>query len=393
MTPPPELGALSVTATGREGGQTLTVAEAVTRDCQRRIRVDDRPPTITYDQVCSHAAGWLDWPTGGLISGEEGQTVTVVDCLISGANARATGSTLLPAPLQPARSVNLLAYGPATGNGMTVTVNTDGSIHTSYAGGAAWQGVQYELDPSTFTPGDTYTLSVSETLDKTRPIAVTLRFNDKTDTAHNLTVGWSTKPDDQTTLALIPSVSFTLAEGEPLTRVLLLVRASQTGTVQPDFNPPAFDVAALHAQCNEGSTVLPWEKPARTDLAGGHSGVNLWTYPALPYTSNGVAFTRDGNGVRAQGATTAHTWAVLTGQTKLDAGVYMLDGPSTDSVRCYLRSDTTSHGANWRPLSTSGNTVASLPAGTYQTVIEVGSATGPVTVDETITPTLTLVNP
>ncbi|WP_175578381.1 hypothetical protein [Bifidobacterium jacchi] len=263
------MGVLNVTATAVEGGQSLTVAEAVTDGCQRRYRVDDQPPTISYDQVCSHAAGWLDWPDDGMISDREGESVTVVDCLLSGANARATGSTVLPAPLPSAPSVNLLAYGPATGQGLTVTVNTDGSLHTSYAGGVAWRGVQYELDPSLFTPGGTYTLSVSETFDKTRPLAVTLRFNDRTDKQHNFTVGWANSSDGQMLYVHIPSVSFTLTAGETLTRVLLLVRASQPGAYQPDYDPPAFDVAAVHAQCNEGSTVLPWVKPDRTDLAGG----------------------------------------------------------------------------------------------------------------------------
>lgn len=34
-------------------------------------------------------------------------------------------------------SRNLLSYGPAEGNGLTATVNTDGSLHVT--GAAAWQ--------------------------------------------------------------------------------------------------------------------------------------------------------------------------------------------------------------------------------------------------------------
>ena len=38
-------------------------------------------------------------------------------------------------------SRNLLAYGPAEGNGLTATVNTDGSLHVTGAAARQWAGL------------------------------------------------------------------------------------------------------------------------------------------------------------------------------------------------------------------------------------------------------------
>lgn len=43
------------------------------------------------------------------------------------------------------KSANLLSYGPAEGNGLTVTVNTDGSLHVKGTPSARWGGVQWEF--------------------------------------------------------------------------------------------------------------------------------------------------------------------------------------------------------------------------------------------------------
>lgn len=39
------------------------------------------------------------------------------------------------------KSRNLLAYGPAEGNGLTATVNTDGSLHVTGAAARQWAGL------------------------------------------------------------------------------------------------------------------------------------------------------------------------------------------------------------------------------------------------------------
>lgn len=40
-------------------------------------------------------------------------------------------------------SRNLLAYGPAEGNGLTATVNTDGSLHVTGAAARQWAGIRW----------------------------------------------------------------------------------------------------------------------------------------------------------------------------------------------------------------------------------------------------------
>ena len=41
------------------------------------------------------------------------------------------------------KSRNLLAYGPASGSGLTVTVNTDGSLHVTGAAARQWAGLAW----------------------------------------------------------------------------------------------------------------------------------------------------------------------------------------------------------------------------------------------------------
>lgn len=41
------------------------------------------------------------------------------------------------------KSRNLLAYGPAEGNGLTVTVNSDGSLHVKGTASSQWAGIRW----------------------------------------------------------------------------------------------------------------------------------------------------------------------------------------------------------------------------------------------------------
>lgn len=67
-----------MTATARDGGQAVTVKEALAADLQRRYKITaaNAKPMVDYD--------------------------TVVDNTTSGANARAKGEATLPAPTPPA---------------------------------------------------------------------------------------------------------------------------------------------------------------------------------------------------------------------------------------------------------------------------------------------------
>ncbi|ACJ52200.1 hypothetical protein [Bifidobacterium longum] len=78
-----------MTATARNGGQTVTVKEALAAGLQRRYKITaaNAKPMVDYDTVVDTASG---------------QIVTVVDNTTSGANARAKGEATLPAPAPPA---------------------------------------------------------------------------------------------------------------------------------------------------------------------------------------------------------------------------------------------------------------------------------------------------
>lgn len=96
--------ALTVTATAREGGQSVTVSEPVTGNDLRRYKITDadKKPEVEYDAACVLADGWADLPSNGEITGAADQVVTVVELTNQGANARGKGEAVLPAPLDAA---------------------------------------------------------------------------------------------------------------------------------------------------------------------------------------------------------------------------------------------------------------------------------------------------
>lgn len=127
VTPPPTLGALTVKAAARVGGQTVTVTEAVGSGLQRRYKITaaNAKPTVNYNTVVDTKSGWVAFPDNGQITGTEGQVVTVVDCTVSGANARTKGEATLPAPTPATVAVTGITVTPATASvevGKTVTI-------------------------------------------------------------------------------------------------------------------------------------------------------------------------------------------------------------------------------------------------------------------------------
>ena len=93
-----------MTATARDGGQAVTVKEALAAGLQRRYEITaaNAKPMVDYDTVVDAASGWIAVSANGQVSGTAGQIVTVVDNTASGANARAKGEATLPAPAPPA---------------------------------------------------------------------------------------------------------------------------------------------------------------------------------------------------------------------------------------------------------------------------------------------------
>lgn len=194
------------------------------------------------------------------------------------------------------KSRNLLAYGPASGNGLTATVNSDGSLHVTGTATGQWRGLSW-----------TFPCTVQGNVILSRPTSI-----------DGLTV----------------SVKCLDADGGQLGAQVIVGNATAVpaGTVSLRFEilctettPTAKD-GDIRVQLESGDTAHEWMKPDVTSLeVGGYELANLVPSFAslLPYTRNGVTFTsRDGHTVHVKGTTTA--WAQINVSVRLDAGTYML---------------------------------------------------------------------
>lgn len=140
-------------------------------------------------------------------------------------------------------SRNLLSYGPAEGNGLTATVNTDGSLHVTGAASRQWAGLVW-----------TFPCPVQGTVILRSPTFI---------------AGLST------------SVKFLDAEGHQLDGQVTSggnAVAIPAGTVSLRFEilsseatPTAKD-GDLRVQLESGDTAHEWMRPDNTSLRGG--GVN-----------------------------------------------------------------------------------------------------------------------
>ena len=194
------------------------------------------------------------------------------------------------------KSRNLLAYGPAEGNGLTATVNSDGSLHVTGTATRQWRGLSWTFPC---------------------PVQGTVKFS--------VTGGIS---------GLVCNVKCLDANDNQLGEQINTtnsVMAIPAGTVSLFLNvisaettPTAKD-SDIRVQLESGDTAHDWMKPDNTSLkGGGYELANLVPSFAslLPYTMNGVTFTsRDGHTVHVKGTTTA--WAQINVSVRLDAGTYM----------------------------------------------------------------------
>lgn len=138
------------------------------------------------------------------------------------------------------KSRNLLSYGPAEGNGLTVTVNTDGSLHVTGVAARQWLGLAW-----------TFPCPVQGTVILSRPTFI---------------AGLST------------SVKFLDAKGHPLGGQVTSggnAVAIPAGTVSLRFEilsneatPTAKD-GDLRVQLELGNTAHEWMRPDNTSLKGG----------------------------------------------------------------------------------------------------------------------------
>ena len=193
-------------------------------------------------------------------------------------------------------SRNLLSYGPASGNGLTATVNSDGSLHVTGTAIGQWRGLSW-----------TFPCPVQGTVKLSGTSIAGVSFNIKCLDAKGQQLG------DQMNLG-------NSVMAIPAGTVSLFLNIIST-----EATPTAKD-GDIRVQLESGDTAHEWMKPDVTSLeGGGYELANLVPSFAslLPYTRNGVTFTsRDGHTVHVKGTTTA--WAQINVSVRLDAGTYML---------------------------------------------------------------------
>lgn len=199
-------------------------------------------------------------------------------------------------------SRNLLSYGPAEGNGLTATVNTDGSLHVTGAAVRQWAGLVWTFPC---------------------PVQGTVILRDPTFIA-----GLST------------SVKFLDAKGHQLDGQVTSggnAVAIPAGTVSLRFEilsseatPTAKD-GDLRVQLESGDTAHEWMRPDNTSLRGGELANLYPRVTGLPKTvgaAPGVMVTEPSPGTyRFKGSTTqkVDSWDSLTCSVHVDAGTYTLD--------------------------------------------------------------------
>ena len=247
-------------------------------------------------------------------------------------------------------SRNLLSYGPASGNGLTATVNSDGSLHVKGTASSQWAGIRW-----------TFPCPVHGVVTLSRPTSI-----------DGLTV----------------SVKCLDAKGGQLGDQ---INTGNGGTVPAGTVSLRFEILAseatptekngdLRVQLESGDTAHDWMKPDNTSLVGGGYGLaNLW--PAIPgETKNGVTLTASEDGsYTATGEATG--WTAWASSITLHPGDY------------YLVPNITGTGINVAMLDPAGDasnqqtgafTVASTE--TWAARIFTTAATGPV--NATVTPRL-----
>lgn len=201
-------------------------------------------------------------------------------------------------------SRNLLSYGPAEGNGLTATVNSDGSLHVTGAAARQWAGLVW-----------TFPCPVQGTVILRSPTFIA---------------------------GLTASVKFLDAKGHQLEGQVTSgsnAVAIPAGTVSLRFEilsteatPTAKD-GDLRVQLESGDTAHDWMKPDNTSLRrGGCELANLYPrvtgLPKTLGTDPGVMVTEPSPGTyRFKGSTTqkVDSWDSLTCSVHVDAGTYTLD--------------------------------------------------------------------
>ena len=200
-------------------------------------------------------------------------------------------------------SRNLLSYGPAEGNGLTATVNTDGSLHVTGTATGQWHGLSW-----------TFPCPVQGTVKLSGTSIAGLSFNIKCLDAKGKQLG------DQMNLG-------NSVMAIPAGTVSLFLNVIST-----EATPTAKD-GDLRIQLESGTTAHDWMRPDNTSLrGGGYELANLYPrvtgLPKTLGTDPGVVVTEPSPGTyRFKGSTTqkVDSWNDLPSSVHVDAGTYTMD--------------------------------------------------------------------
>lgn len=200
------------------------------------------------------------------------------------------------------KSRNLLAYGPAEGNGLTATVNSDGSLHVTGTATGQWRGLSW-----------TFPCPVHGTVKLSGTSIAGLSFNIKCLDAKGKQLG------DQMNLG-------NSVMAIPAGTVSLFLNVIST-----EATPTAKD-GDLRIQLESGTTAHDWMRPDNTSLRGGYELANLYPrvtgLPKTLGTDPGVVVTEPSLGTyRFKGSTTqkVDSWNDLPSSVHVDAGTYTMD--------------------------------------------------------------------
>lgn len=200
------------------------------------------------------------------------------------------------------KSRNLLSYGPASDNGLTATVNSDGSLHITGTASKQWAGVAW-----------TFPCPVQGNVTLRTPTSIT---------------------------GLSVNVKFLDAKGNLLGSQLVSGKSAAVpaNTVSLRFEilsseaTPTLKNGDIRAQLESGDTAHDWMKPDNTSLKGGYELANLYPrvtgLPKTLGTDPGVVVTEPSPGTyRFKGSTTqkVNSWTALQNTVHVDAGTYTLD--------------------------------------------------------------------
>ena len=267
-------------------------------------------------------------------------------------------------------SRNLLSYGPAEGNGLTATVNSDGSLHVTGTATRQWRGVSWKFPcPVQGTVKFSITGGISG-------LACNVKCLDANDNQLGEQI------NNANSVMAIPAGTVSLF----------------LNIISSEATPTAKD-SDLRVQLESGDTAHEWMKPDNTSLRGvGYELANLYPrvtgLPKTLGTDPGVMVTEPSPGTyRFKGSTTqkVDSWDRLTCSVHVDAGTYTMDATDwplgNDSwlmgIQANISHDDGSEGANaFEPRNYGPKT---LKAGTLKCNIFVNT-TGEV--DKTFTPRL-----